>query len=79
MVQAKNTSAHWIVVDTHSLILLSRSKFGLQKSLDDLHSWSKKWLMEINLKKTRITIIEKQKTRKASPKFNLGNRNIAIV
>jgi hypothetical protein len=32
------------------LILLSRSKFGLQKSLDDLHSWSKKWLMEINLK-----------------------------
>jgi hypothetical protein len=61
------------------LILLSRSKFGLQKSLDDLHSWSKKWLMEINLKKTQIMIIEKRKTRKASPKFNLGNRNIAIV
>ena len=57
----------------------ARSKFGLQKSLDDLHSWSKKWLMEINLKKTQIMIIEKRKTRKASPKFNLGNRNIAIV
>ena len=58
------------------LILLSRSKFGLQKSLDDLHCWSKKWLMEIKLKKTQIMIIEKRKTRKQSPKFNLGNRNI---
>ena len=61
------------------LILLSRSKFGLQKSLDDLHRWSKNWLMEINLKKTQIMIIEKRKTRKASPTFNRGNRNIAIV
>ena len=61
------------------LILLSRSKFGLQKSLDDLHCWRKKWLMEIILKKRQIMIFEKRKTRKARPIFNLGNRNIKIV
>ena len=35
------------------LIILSKSKFGLQKCLDKLHSWSKKWLMEVNLKKKK--------------------------
>ena len=49
------------------LIILSKSKFGLQKCLDKLHSWSKKWLMEVNLKKTQIMIFEKRKTKKAKP------------
>jgi hypothetical protein len=61
------------------LILPNRTKLSCLLNADDLHSWSKKWLMEINLKKTQIMIIEKRKTRKASPKFNLGNRNIPIV
>ena len=60
------------------LILLSQSELGLQKSPDDLHSWSKKWLMETNLKETQIMIFEKRKT-KSRRIFYLGNQNIKIV
>ena len=61
------------------LIILSKSKFGLHKCLDKLHSWSKKWLMEVNLKKNQIMIFEKRKTKKAKPIFTLGNEKISVV
>ena len=40
------------------LIILSRSRYGLQNSLNQLNEWSKKWLMEINMKKTKIMIFQ---------------------
>jgi hypothetical protein len=41
------------------LIILSRSKSGFQNCLDSLSEWSKKWLMNINLKKTKVMILQK--------------------
>ena len=41
------------------LIILSRSKSGLQKCLNILNEWSKKWLMDINLKKNKSNDIAK--------------------
>jgi hypothetical protein len=60
------------------LILLSRSKIRPTKISRRSPLLEKKWLMEINLKKTQM-IFEKRKTRKARPIFNLGNRKIKIV
>ena len=38
------------------LVILSESKFGLQKSLKVLESYCKKWKLNVNLKKTKILI-----------------------
>ena len=42
------------------LIILSQSKSGLQNCLDQLNEWCRKWLMEVNTKKTKIMIFQKQ-------------------
>ena len=58
------------------LIILSR--YGLQNCLNKLLDWSKKWLMEVNLKKTKIMIFEKY-TKQPKPNFFLGKSLITIT
>ncbi|CAB4003282.1 Hypothetical predicted protein, partial [Paramuricea clavata] len=59
------------------LVILSRSKSGLQNCLDSLNEWSKKWLMNINLKKTEVMILQKHKLQ--SLDFFLGDKRIDIT
>ena len=61
------------------LIILSKSRFGLQKCLDELHNWCNKWLMEVNLKKTKIMIFQKGNTKMNKPNFTLNSKNVEIV
>ena len=61
------------------LIILSRSKFGLQNCLNELHNWCQKWMMETNLKKTKIMIFQKGNKKQIKPNFLLGNQTITIV
>jgi hypothetical protein len=49
------------------LILQSKSKQGLQNCLDQLNSWCELWLMEINLKKTKIIIFKKSTKKQQIP------------
>ena len=35
------------------LVLLSETKEGLQKSINELYSYTKEWFLEINSKKTK--------------------------
>ena len=51
------------------LIILSKSRFRLQKCIDNLESWCKNWLMEVNLKKTKIMIFQKRSQKTVKPKF----------
>jgi hypothetical protein len=51
------------------LVILSRSNTGLQNCLDTLHNWSEKWLLEVNLKKTKVMILQKHKSNQKT--FNL--------
>ena len=51
------------------LVILSRSKFGLQRCLHQFNGWCNKWMMQINLKKTKIMIFQKI-TRKNSAQQN---------
>lgn len=41
------------------LVILSRSKIGLQNCLDQLNNRCKQWLMQINLKKRKIIVLQK--------------------
>ena len=45
------------------LILISRSAAGLQKQQNILNDYSEKWLLKINLKKTKTLIFQKQKSQ----------------
>ena len=61
------------------LIILSKSRFGLQKCLDELQNWCNKWLMEVNLKKTKIMIFKKGNPKMIKPNFMLNTKNVEIV
>jgi hypothetical protein len=53
------------------LVILSRSKTGLQNCQDTLHNWSEKWLLEVNLKKTKVMILQKHKSKPKNIQSNL--------
>ena len=58
-----NNTAISSLLYADDLIILSRSKTGLQNCLDVLHTWSEKWLLEVNLKKTKVMILQKHKSK----------------
>ncbi|CAB3997693.1 Hypothetical predicted protein [Paramuricea clavata] len=61
------------------LIILSRSKHGLQNCLNQLHEWCSKWLMEVNIKKTKVMIFQKHNSKLPNLHFHIGNKKIDIV
>jgi hypothetical protein len=60
-------------------IILSRSKSGLQNCLNQLHEWCNEWLMEVNIKKTKIMILQKHNSKLPNLNFHIGNKNTDIV
>ena len=48
-----------VLMYADDLVLMSLSKEGLQKCLDDLHSYCKKWKLKVNTDKTKILIFNK--------------------
>lgn len=69
-----NTSLSYLLY-ADDLLLLSKSKGGLQNSLDKLNTYAEKWHLEINIKKTNVIIF--QKWGKGQPvNFKLGNTPI---
>ena len=60
------------------LIILSRPKVGLQNCLNTLSSYCNSWMLKINPKKTKITIIQKCKGKCDSRFYNF-NEDIDIV
>jgi hypothetical protein len=63
----------------YDVIILSRSKHGLQNCLNELHEWCSKWLMEVNIKKTKVMIFQKHKSKLPNLHFHFGNKKIDIV
>ena len=61
------------------LVILSQTQNGLQNCLNTLHTWSKKWLLEVNLKKTKVMILQKHKSNPKNMKFNIGNNQIFMT
>ena len=60
------------------LIILSRSKLGLQNCLNKLSSYCNSWMLKINPKKTKIMVFQKG-TKKCDYVFHVGNEMIDIV
>lgn len=61
------------------LVFISRSKAGLQNCLEHLQSFCSTWLMEVNLKKTKIMIFQKSGRKSKNINFQYQNKSIEIV
>ena len=62
------------------LVILSRSKHGLQNCLDQLHQWCTNWLMQINTKKTKVMIFQKHNSKlPVDIQFRIGNNIVEIA
>ena len=61
------------------LIILSRSKVGLQNCLSTLYSFSSSWMLDINSKKTKIMIFQKRAKKNFDLEFHIGKQNTDIV
>ena len=61
------------------LIILSRSKTGLQNCLQALFSYCHSWMLDINVKKTKVMIFQKRARKSNNCKFSIGTDNIEIV
>ena len=44
-----------------------------------LHNWSEKWLLEVNLKKTKVMILQKHKSKPKNIQFNIGKNLISMT
>ena len=60
------------------LIILSRSKLGLQNCLNKLSSYCNSWMLSINPKKTKIMIFQRREKR-SDYAFHVGSEKIDIV
>ena len=60
------------------LLILSETKEGLQKSLDNLHDYCNTWKLQLNVKKTNVVIFASRQPKKTCD-FRFGTNNITIV
>ena len=61
------------------LIIISRSKIGLQNCLNTLSSFYNSWMLDINSKKTKVMIFQKRAKKNSNLEFHIGNATIDIV
>ena len=61
------------------LIIISRSKIGLQNCLNTLSSFYNSWMLDINSKKTKVMILQKRAKKNSNLEFHIGKETIDIV
>ena len=61
------------------LVFISRSKIGLQNCLNTLESFCSTWLLEVNLKKTKVMIFQKCNRKPKNLQFYYQHNFIDIV
>ena len=61
------------------LVILSRSKRGLQNCLDMLSSYCDSWMLSINPKKTKILIFQKRAKKCTESNFRIDKETIEII
>ena len=60
------------------LVILSESPSGLQSCLDKLETYTEKWGLKLNLKKTKIMIF-RNRSNKIKPQFFFGGNQVEIT
>ena len=63
----------------NDLIILSWSKYDLQKKISNFENYCEKWGLELNLDKTKVMIFHKQGSTVKKNKFYFQGKEIEIV
>jgi len=74
-----NGTKIYSLLNAGDLIILSRSKTGLQNCFNTFHSYCETWMLKTNQKKTKITIFQKHPRKFIDRNFNIDNKQIEIV
>ena len=61
------------------LVILSKSKQGLNNSLKKLETFNSTWLLEVNLKKTKVMVFHKTGRKTKNICFSINNYPLEIV
>ena len=61
------------------LVLISRSRYGLENCLKTLESFTAKWLIDVNMKKTKIIVFQQSGRRPKNLFFSFKGNEIEIV
>ena len=61
------------------LIILSRSKTGLQNCLNTLATYCNTWMLSVNLQKTKIMVFQKRAKKCSEQTFYIGNQATDVV
>ena len=65
-----------ILMYADDIVLLSDSEKEMQTMLDHVHKWCKKWLMAVNLDKTKIVHFRKAKTPRSEYIYKYGSQPV---
>ena len=68
-----------ILLYADDIVLLSDTPEGLQRELDVLNTWIKKYRMAVNMEKTKIIHFRKSNKERTTYPFKLGNDNVNIT
>ena len=61
------------------LVILSRSKIGLQNCLNTLSSYCNTWMLSINPKKTKVMIFQKPAKKLIESNLHIDNEPVEVV
>ena len=61
------------------LVLISKSKFGLENCLKILESFNQKWLLDLNYQKTKILVFQNSGRKPKNVTFYINKKEIQIV
>ena len=60
------------------VVIVANNENDLQTMLNTLHSWSKRWAIDINKTKSKIVHFRKANVTKSNFDFKVGEKNIAV-
>ena len=63
----------YVIVD------ISESEVNLQKMLDYIHSWCRKWRLRVNTNKSKIMHFRPNRRQRTQFLFKMGNINLDMV
>ena len=61
------------------LVIISKSKHGLENCLKTLETFNTKWLLNVNFKKTKVMIFQKSGRKPKNISFFINNQPLDIV
>ena len=68
-----------ILLYADDIVLISENESNLQKMLDHVDSWCKKWQMRVNVDKTKVVHFRNKRKNKTCFNFKINGSEIEIV